>query len=94
MISAATPPAPRTNPVDRFRHAGATTATFARTRWHYPRETVSPRTLPLMRRLAARTRPHRAAVVTDLGGGARVRVFGDTGSRAPGPALLWILSRA
>ncbi|WP_325052063.1 alpha/beta hydrolase [Nocardia stercoris] len=55
-----------------------------------PRETVSPRTLPVMRRLAARTRPHPAALVTDLGGGVRVRVFGDTGSRAPGPALLWI----
>lgn len=46
--------------------------------------------LPLMRRLAARTRPHPAAAVTDLGDAVRVRVFGDTGRLVPGPALLWI----
>ncbi|WP_169811254.1 hypothetical protein [Nocardia anaemiae] len=87
MTSAATPPATRTNPVVRFRQYRRYHRDLRPYALALPRETVSPRTLPLMRRLAARTRPHPAAVVTDLGDGARVRVFGDTGSRVPGPAL-------
>src|SRR5690606_5629447 len=55
-----------------------------------PRETVSAPTLPLMRRLVARRRPHPAATVVDLGDGAGVRVFGDPDDPAPGPVLLWI----
>jgi hypothetical protein len=90
MTSAAAPPATRPNPTVRlrqYRHYHRDLRPYALA---LPRETVGPRKLPLMRRLAARTRPHPAAVVTDLGDGARVRVFGDTGRRVPGPALLWI----
>ncbi|SUA45362.1 Lipase 2 [Nocardia africana] len=55
-----------------------------------PRESIGPRTLPIMRRIAARIRPHPAARVIDLDRGVRVRVFGTTDDQAPGPALLWI----
>ncbi|MEU6827594.1 alpha/beta hydrolase [Nocardia beijingensis] len=90
MTSAATPPATRPNPTVRFRQYRHYHPDLRPYALALPRETVSGRMLPLMRRLAARTRPHPAAAVTDLGDGARVRVFGDTGSRVPGPALLWI----
>lgn len=55
-----------------------------------PRETIGPRTLPIMRRIAAHVRPHPAATVVDLDHGVRVRVFGTADHQAPGPALLWI----
>jgi acetyl esterase/lipase len=59
-----------------------------------PRQTVSPRTLRLMRFLtASRAKPGSDVEVLTLGSGVVVRLFRPTDPAAsgePGPALLWI----